>query len=280
MKIEAKIIADSVNVVGNRITTFVCVYPRFIHSEILTHRLFSRNAASSRAIPIKKMIDMVRENPAMPMHWGKNQKGMQATEQIEDVASAQKVWLDAMEQAIKHAEMLTTQGVHKQVVNRLLEPFVHMTTIITATEFGNFFNLRAHKDAQPEFQELAFQMLNAYANNPPVFKKPGEWHIPFGDQFIDEELTVQQKLKIATARAARVSYLTFDGNIDHEKDYVLHDLLRNDGHLSPFEHSACALSSSEASGNLRGWQQYRKLFTDEHKQQIDINKLIKDKNAS
>lgn len=280
--ITARIIADSVNVAGNRLTTFVATYPRFIHSELMTHRMFSRNAASSRAIPVTRLIQMVESEPAMPVHWGKNQKGMQANEELDQELQekAKTAWLNAVRSAVDHARYLNTLGVHKQIVNRILEPFAHMTTIVTATEFGNFFNLRADKDAQPEFQELAFKMLNEYITNKPVLKKPGEWHLPFCDQYLDSAIPLNKMLMIATARCARVSYLTFEGDIAPEKDYALHDQLKDSGHWSPFEHPACAMSASDVSGNFRGWQQYRKMFMNEHKQIFDAQELIEKRYGS
>lgn len=265
--ISAKIVADSVSPVGNRITTFVATYPRFIHSEVMTHRSFSRNAASSRAIPVKKMVDAIKENPAMPVFWGKNQKGMQAAEELDDAgkAIAQVTWLQARDAAVQFAEQMLDNDVHKQIANRLLEPFAHMTTLITATDYANFFNLRAHPDAQPEFQELAYVMLEAYVDSVPQKLKQDEWHLPFADQYIESGLTPEQLLKISTARAARVSYLNFEGNIDHEKDYALHDSLLANGHMSPFEHAAQATTSNKYFGNFKGWLQYRKLIPDENK---------------
>ena len=277
MMIEAKIIADSVNPVGDRLTTFVCTYPRFIHSEVMTHRMFSRNAASSRAIPVKKMMERIRKNPAMPVTWGKNQKGMQADAVLsaDEQDRAKRAWGHACEEALFWAEQLVEIGVHKQIANRLLEPFAHMTTIITATDWGNFFNLRAHKDAQPEFQELAFQMLVAYRDGKPTPKRNGEWHLPFADQYLAEGLTTDQLLKISTARCCRVSYLNFEGNIDHEKDYELHDDSVVKGHWSPFEHQAQSVGYRGARfGNFRGWSQYRKCFPNENRTQLDINKLL------
>ena len=153
--ISARIVADSLNTdKSHRLTTFVLTYNRYIHSEIMTHRMFSRNAASSRAIPVKRMIKNIRDNPARPISWGQNQKGMQAEENIciENESIAIKIWDESCWNAIKSAERLINLGVHKQIANRLLEPFAHMTTIVTATEFNNFFHLRAHKDAQPEFR--------------------------------------------------------------------------------------------------------------------------------
>ncbi|NDQ57302.1 MAG: hypothetical protein GZ088_09550 [Acidipila sp.] len=281
--IEAKIVADSFNVEnGARITTFLLTYPRFIHSEFMTHRMFSRNAASSRAIPLKKMIEAVKTNPAMPVHWGAEQKGMQSGETL---SSEQKehciaTWLHARDQAVLHAQAMAEHGLHKSICNRVLEPFAHMTTLCTATDYVNFFNLRAHKDAQPEFQALAFKMLDLYLDGTPVEKKEGEWHLPFADKYIDENLTTEQMLKITTARAARTSYLTMEGEIDHAKDYDLHDRLLASGHLSPFEHAAQALKKPDElediqwfrdrlefiaeGGNFTGWRQYRKNFPKEN----------------
>ena len=139
MTITAKIVADSINAFGIRITTFELVYPRMIHSELMTHRLFSRNAASSRAIPISAVIEQVRNNPAVPSHWGRNQPGMQARVELEGVEldACKAIWNDAMRSAVMHAERMTGVNAHKQVANRILEPFVHMKTVLTATEFNN-----------------------------------------------------------------------------------------------------------------------------------------------
>lgn len=157
---EAKIILDSINESGDRLTTFQLRYPRFIHSELMTHRVFSRNAMSSRAVPVAKMIAQVRENPAKPIHWGMNKPGMQATEEV-PVASAEHLWQKAANLAADVAEQMVKLNLHKQVANRILEPFQWMNTIVTATEWDNFFELRAHPDAQPEFQKLAVMMQNA-----------------------------------------------------------------------------------------------------------------------
>jgi thymidylate synthase ThyX len=266
MTIQARIVADSANPSGDRITSFVLVYPRFIHSEVMTHRAFSRNAASSRAIPVEKMISNITANPAGPIFWGMNQKGMQASQEAtpEVQAIAVKLWNLAMQEAVVRARQLLDLGIHKQIANRLLEPFAHMTTLVTATDFGNFFNLRAHPDAQPEFQELAYQMLDCYEESSPRILDVGDWHLPFADQYIPEGLSIEQLLKISTARAARTSYVNFEGDFAHEKDYDLHDRLATSGHWSPFEHPACAMSYSVRSGNFVGWFQYRKKFPNEN----------------
>ena len=277
--IEAKIICDSINPTGNRITTFVCTYPRIIHNELLTHRALSRNVSSSRAIPVNKMIERVEKSPFVPEHIGKNQRGMQAAAELSDTAKmeAQFVWLAAAKTACSFAGRLADLGAHKQIANRLLEPFMYVTSLVTATEWGNFFNLRCHKDAQPEFQDLAYAMLAAYASHKPTQKEWGEWHLPFGDQCLDEGLTENQLLKIVTARAARVSYLNFEGDINHEKDYKLHDDLLAAGHMSPFEHAACASQNwmyAPWQSNFQGWAQYRKKIPGENLASLNMEKLL------
>jgi thymidylate synthase ThyX len=258
--ISAKIVADSINTTirDKRITSFILTYPRFIHSELMTHRMFSRNAASSRAVPINKFIEDVLTDPAMPIHWGANQKGMQADNEVDEQTKikAMQIWHEAKEDAINHARRMNEIGIHKQVANRLMEPFFHMTTLVTATEYENFFKLRVHGAAQPEIRELAYRMQEALDNSIPDRKEEGEWHIPFGDKFM-EGLSIEQKLKVATARAARVSYKTFDGEINYDKDYNLHDQLLAEGHYSPFEH--CAQADSGVHANFSQWKSYRLL---------------------
>jgi thymidylate synthase ThyX len=260
--ITAKIIADSVcsENTSKRITSFILTYPRFIHAELLTHRSASRNAASSRAIPVSKFIEDVLTDPALPIHWGAAQKGMQADNEIseETKTKAMQIWNSARDAAVEHAKQLNELGLHKQVVNRIMEPFFHITTLLTATEFKNFFKLRAHKAAQPEIRELAYKMLELYESNKPVEKGIGEWHIPFGDKYLDG-LSTRQKLKIATARAARVSYKNFDGVVDYDKDYSLHDMLVKEGHWSPFEHSA--ICDFGIHDNFDGWRSYRNILS-------------------
>ncbi len=271
--IKAEIIADSENLCGNRITTWILTYPRFIHSEFMTHRVFSRNAASSRAIPITKMISSVKDNPAMPEYWGKNQKGMQASEElsVEEQEKAKAIWLDARDAAIGYVLQLSDIPAHKQIANRLLEPWFHITVLATATDYENFFALRAHKDAQPEFQKLAYTMLELYNSQKPALIKPGEWHVPFADKHC-EGMSLEEKLKVCTARAARTSYLTFDGKIDPKEDFRLHDMLMEGGHWSPFEHAAQALDEPIYVGNFKGWKQYRKTFSAEYRTDPRVKK--------
>ena len=180
--ISAKVIADSIHSeTGTRITTFELVYPRFIHSEFMTHRIFNRNASSSRAIPTTKLIEQVRSNPVFPSHWGKNQKGMQAAEELSEDArmDAILVWTKASESAAIYAEQLRRGQVHKQIVNRILEPFTHIRVVVTSTSWVNFYGLRDHKDAQPEIRELAQAMKKAHEESQPTKLQWGEWHLPY-----------------------------------------------------------------------------------------------------
>jgi thymidylate synthase ThyX len=271
MAFSARVLLDSRAPSGARLTTFEVRYPRFIHSEMMTHRMFSRNAASSRAIPIKKMIAAVRDEPALPVHWGRNQTGMSAREEIPaDVAERAKAeWHLALADALRHAERLAEKDIdlHKQLVNRLLEPFAWITVIITATEWANFFTQRAHEDAQPEIKHIAEMMLAEYRASVPEPVALGSWHLPL-IQADERDLPEAFLCRLSVARCARVSYLTHDGKRDHEKDIELYERLLGggaNGHWSPFEHVATPAASADAwSANFAGWEQFRKRFPQEH----------------
>ena len=278
MTIQAKIIEDSINQYGNRLTTFQLMYPRFIHSELMTHRVFSRNASSSRAIPVSKMIAMVREEPAMPIHWGKNQPGMQAKKELDSdvILHAQGLWLRAAHRAAEIAQQMSDIGLHKQITNRILEPFQHISVVLTATEFNNWFELRAHPDAQPEIQALAFKMQEAMDHCIPHELQQGEWHLPYvtADERYDQFFKDKPELlrQISAARCCRVSYLKHDGTAPSiADDLALCEKLVGSRplHASPFEHQATPdVIQYEASGpewkypqfhgNFTGWIQYRK----------------------
>jgi len=272
MPYSARVLLDSVSPAGIRLTTMEARYPRFIHAEVMTHRLFSRNSSSSRAVPIRKMIDAVRAEPALPTWWGRNQSGMQAEDEISDEARvlAQAEWSRALQDALAHAERLAASDInlHKQLVNRILEPFAWITVIITATEWTNFFTQRTHPDAQPELKRVADLMLEAYRNSEPRALALGEWHTPLILADEAASLALEQRLQISVARSARVSYLSHDGTRDHAKDIELYERLVGggaNGHWSPFEHVATPLGSPDTwSGNFRGWEQYRKRFSQEH----------------
>jgi thymidylate synthase ThyX len=273
--IEARIICDSLNPVGCRLTTFVLKYPRFILAEVNTHSILSRSSVSMRAVPVDKIILSIREEPAMPIYWGKNQKGMRADEELSEIEifRAESIWLESMESQIKYAKKLLDLGVHKQITNRLLEPYFYVKTLLSGTDFGNFFNLRAHEAAQPEFQELAFQMLDEYEKSHPKELKEGEWHLPFSSKYIENGLSTEQLLKITTARAARVSYMNFEGNINYEKDYQLHEDLIKNGHMSPANHPAEAKNDDKYYANFRGFKQYRKFIPGENRTEFNPTQL-------
>jgi thymidylate synthase ThyX len=267
---KAKVIADSVNPVGDRLTTFVLTYHRMIHSEFMTHRMLSKNSSSSRAIPVEKMIALVEEQEVIPLHWGRNCKGMSAKEELEGGAllAAKHWWKSAREDAIARAKTGIEIGLHKQIINRILEPFSTITVICSGTEYQNFFNQRCHPDAQPEIQALANKMKADYDASKPENLKEGEWHIPFisGDDYImaalwyeDPVIRYKELVKIATGRCARVSYLNHNGVRSIEDDIKLHDRLLSSkpAHLSPFEHIAVALPDSSKRANFVGFESYR-----------------------
>jgi len=276
--IEAKIIEDSISPARARLTTFQLRYPRFIHAEFMTHRLFSRNASSSRAIPAKRLLDDIEFDPALPIHWGKNQKGMQAREEMDafQAEACKELWLQARDSALSFARALESMGLHKQVVNRLTEPWAHISVVCTATNFDNFFALRCHPDAQPEIKQLADQMRDLYYANTPRRLNIGQWHLPYiqdEERFAPGNLRKAGQLKnegnlirASTARCARVSYLTHDKKEPSiDVDVALFEKLFGSKHMSPFEHVGTPNSDPNAwSGNFQGWIQYRKTLKGEH----------------
>lgn len=267
--ISAKVILDSVNTnTGHRLTTMEVTFPRFVLAEFNTHRVFSRNSASSRAIPIQKIIDKVLESPVIPVWFGKNQKGMVAEVELEgeELERAKAAWLKARDRAVESAREMLAAGVHKQLTNRILEPWLYTTVIVSSTKYNNFDFLRDDPHAQPEIKAACQAMKAARKASTPTPMRPGEWHIP---AVTDEErrtYKLDDLLKLATARTARVSYLTHDGIRDVAEDFDMHDnRLAKNGHWSPFEHSAQAITAWDEAdcGNFRGWRQYRKMFKNE-----------------
>jgi thymidylate synthase ThyX len=263
MTCEVKIIEDTVGN-GTRLTTFQLRYPRFIHSELMTHRVFSRNASSSRAIPTSKLLEMVKIDPAMPVYWGKNQAGMQAKEELDEATKlkAIEVWLETRDLVVEQTKKMIELGVHKQIANRMLEPWHYIHVVLTTTEIDNFFDLRCHKDAQPEIKELADMMRTEYMKMK-VARSCDQhwWHLPYVTPEERGQYPLEDLLKISTARCARVSYMNHDVTAsDVEKDRKLHDMLviATPQHMSPAEHQAVFLNSEKFYGNFRGWKQYRK----------------------
>lgn len=261
--ITARIVLDSVSEADIRLTTLELVYPKFIHGEFMTHRVFSRNASSSRAIPVKTMIERIRSHPAGPVSWGSAKAGMQAGESIAAPELARQLWLQAAYQACNMAERMLELNLHKQIVNRVMEPFAHITVLVTATEWENFFELRDHPDAQPEICELAKKMKLAFLKNEPQLLQENQWHLPFITHADANVFGLHDCRRISTARCARVSYLNHDGsNPDPIKDLDLYHklIIQKPIHASPTEHIATPYSQKHAhiwNKNFRGWIQYR-----------------------
>lgn len=297
---EVKILADSINRHGNRLTTMQWTFPRFILAEINTHKMISKNSASSRAQPVEKQIKKILDNPFVPFYWGQTQKGMQAEEELNNESKrlAKRKWLFSSKMAVKQAKHLLDLGLHKQLTNRIIEPYMWHTAILTGTEFSNLFNLRAHKDAQPEFKKIALMAKELYFDSKPRLNN--EWHLPLVynidfDDLVDEwhngqfgEADLWDTLcKISIGRNARVSFLTHDGKRDPKLDIDLSEKLFVGGHMSPYEHVARPMTNEELElfkqdevvwkdkkwnktgkvnhflGNLNGWVQYRKLIPGE-----------------
>ena len=313
--ISAEVIAKSASSVnGGTVTTFSLEYPRFIHSEFMTHRLFSRNAASSRAIPVEKVIEQVEDNPAIPIHWGKNQKGMQAKEECTELVyqkyyseldgydgywtPREWAWRFCAKESCKRAKEFSESGYHKQVVNRILEPYQFIKVVVTATSFDNFFWLRCHSDAQPEIRELADCMYKAYQQTEAAVLSPGVWHVPYVDYTSvlgytipingDYEngridLTLAEALKVSASCCAQVSFRSLDTSL--EKALRIYDRLVESKpvHSSPLEHQCTPIVNPEFkstediwedgvthmdvdynfwSGNFKGWIQHRQLLKD------------------
>ncbi len=297
MAFDAKVLADSTSPAGHRLTTLEVTFPRFVLAEFNTHRVFSRNSASSRAIPIVKQVRRVLEDPYVPIEFGSNQPGMQAGPALagEKRDAAEREWLAARDDAVRRVLGLITVpeqlsegddllgalevaeaairdraqpeewlNVHKQVANRLLEPFMWHTVIVTATEWDNFWNLRCHPDAQPEIRLTAERMREVTGASEPEEVGHDSWHLPLVRAEDREEIgSLDDLIKVSVGRCARVSYLTHAGKRDLQADIDLYERLAGSGHMSPLEHPARPLTEdelkeSEWSGNFRGWFPYRK----------------------
>jgi hypothetical protein len=298
MKFEVELLLSSI-ANGVELHTFRLKYWRAIHSEVMTHRDFSRNASSSRAIPVEKMLKQIRENPAGPSHWGKNEKGMQASAENEanvliptelihsftefcklkyqftgrfeepildcprEIAWQFSAWL-----AATMSKVFSDAGYHKQVVNRITEPYQYINVILSSTEWDNFFKLRCHSDAMPEFKDLAEEMRRQIHYSKPQELEMGEWHSPL--IYPDEEtLDTEFKLKLSSARCASVSYKTVEGyDMDLDRaNAIFYKLVGSEPlHASPTEHQA--MFGDNVSNQVKSWQsnfrrpwiQYRKFI--------------------
>lgn len=269
---EVKIVEDSIALINNdeiRLSTFQLKYPRYIHAELMTHRVFSRNASSSRAIPVEKLVQKSLDEMVMPIVWGKNQAGMQASDEVltgEKLHQAKLVWKRMAEYCADGVRELAELGLHKQWANRPLEWFGNIEVVVSATEWVNFYNLRMHKDAQPEIRHLAELMWAAHSSSEPVKRLSdaddvNNWHLPYITQDERNTLPIEDLVRMSTARCARVSYLTHDKlKPDVELDIALHERLVGGKpiHASPTEHIAYPYVDENLwCGNFRGWHQYR-----------------------
>lgn len=272
MSFAAKVLCDSVHwKSGVRLTTLEVVYPRMVHSEDLRHRMKSCNVASSRAIPVQKILNEVCENPVIPIHWGAAQKGMQAFNEVppDTQEKARRIVLRLRDQAVAAAEELLELGLHKQVINRYLEPWMWCTVLATATDrcWRHFDSLRRHVDAEPHIRRIADIAAQAREQSTPVVLQDGQWHLPLFGFDGDEQITDPwQQVKVSAGRCARVSYKTHDGRRDVQADIDLADRLVADRHYSPTEHQAMVVDPSEViiSNFSGGWKQYRKFLPGEY----------------
>lgn len=276
---QAFVVKDSINWTGHRLTTVQVRFPRSILSELNTHRVFSRNARSSRAVPTSKLCEEVRDDPFVPNFYG-NQKGMIATAQKIEDTEIIDAWFNAMRGSVESAEKIAEKGSHKQYQNRLLEPFAYVDALISSTEWNNFFIQRIADDAEPNMRMLAMAINETIIESEPKELKIGEYHLPFV-QDNENELPTEVKIKISVARCARISVTPFDSKrINLDKDLELFEFLRDNGHASPFEHIArvpshietfneavkgfiqliCVKQTSLRYGNFAGWFQFRKEF--------------------
>jgi thymidylate synthase ThyX len=263
--ISAKIILDSVSALtGDRLTTFELVYHRNIHSELKTHRMLSGNSSSTRAIPSAKMKEQCT---AMPIYYGKNKSGMQATEELE--FHKKFACMELIEQhrlnTLNVTDALAELGLHKQHVGRYNEPFQFMKTVVSATEFDNFFWLRNHEAADPLIHELAKVMQQCYEESSPVTLKSGEWHLPYVDMLSDRnyyieldsndyiKLSLDDAIKVSAARCAAVSFRNTDYGVEKSKE-VYQRLVGDDRkHASALEHPAKVMSRCQDPFNTDGW---------------------------
>lgn len=301
--ISAKVIQHSKSIYTDKeLITFEIEFPRFILAELNTHCMLEKNSSSSRAVPIKTQCKLIEENPAMPVHWGMNQSGMVAEQELDElrIEAAKGVWIAAMKSAISHVLVLDQTSVHKQLANRVAEPWQRMKTVISGTELENFFYLRDHPSAQPEFAELAKVMLEAKKNSKPMYIANNEWHVPYVDRerindelkyfSCGQELTVEQALMVSASCAAQTSYRKSDESLEKAKQVFERLNIGNPNepaHASPTTHQGTPIDYDHLyedmtdtwpagvshmtrdkrlwSGKFQDFIQYRKLIPNEAK---------------
>lgn len=273
--IDAKVVTDSVNEWGNRLTTLQVVCHRFVLAEFNTHRVFSRNSASSRAIPVEKQLERIMYDPARPLEWPAEQPGMQGGAELvgQDLEDAQYLWDQAGAFVCGLVDMYLLEHpdksgrLHKSLINRLLEPFMWHTICVSSTEWDNYFLQRCSPLAQPEIRAASERMQSVMAESVPTELGEDQWHLPY----VNEEDIVECDERgldvrhVSAARCARTSYLTQEGTRDLAEDVKLFERLANPGegppHASPLEHVATPRVDTdyehEVLGNFEGWHQLR-----------------------
>ncbi len=312
MKITAQVVADSTSLWGDRLTTFRLRYPRFIHAQFMTHRMFSRNVASSRAIPVASMIAEIQRETAMPMNWGSKQSGMQAGEELDEetIQIAREIWISASGSMSSAARILDKLKLHKQHANRVLEAFAMVDTIASMTDLGNALHLRYHDAAQPEISALFKAKYEARLRSEPKSVHPGEWHLPFitkteykgpdkGEIYVAPSgyyMDLELAKRVSVSLCAQVSFRKEDDSVKKATD-LYHRLAGSYPiHASPFEHVATPFSVREYNvrqsfvqtgknegltdpegfmycGNFRGWIQYRKQITKENIRDVFVPEI-------
>ncbi len=262
--IYAKVICDSLHPnQSDRLTTIEVNFPRFILPQLNTHRVFSRNSASSRAVPLEKKIAEVLRNPVYPVRWGENKSGMQSGNELseEKALIAKQAWIKGLNYAVEVASTFKDLNIHKEIANRVLEPYLWHRVIITSTDYSNMLNQRLHHDTQPEFVELAKCIDEAlrYSTPKQLRMYDLDWHLPYLKEE-DTHLSIETQRKISVARCARVSYLAHDGTRSIDKDLKLFNKLATASipHLSPLEH--IATPSKETTSNFRNFRQLRHFY--------------------
>lgn len=301
--IKVTVVGDSINSAGKRLTSLLCTFPRFILAEVNTHRAFSRNSASSRAIPFKKMYATVLRNPCIPYVWMKDHPGMQGTEFFEDLNDLKwlkEKWLQARDKMLDSADELHQFGLTKQLANRLLEPFMWHTALISSTEWENFFDLRAPSfvidhdgitltakfrsafenilkykpksevewakmtkgAAEHHFMILTEQIREALRTSVPQQLQKGDWHIVFEDKI--QTKILYDQVRVGTAMAARTSYTVIAEEKEITEDVLvkIHDRMyvAVPIHASPFEHCAVDMGDTNSYFNFTGFKQYRQII--------------------
>lgn len=300
MPTSARVLADSISDRDYRLITVEATFPRYLLSEFNTHRLFSRNSASSRAIPPEKQLHRILDDPFIPVEFYSRTKGMGQDAPLEDSkrSSAVYEWLRARTDAVRHALSLITSprvvnsaiyhhgdhdglrrvidivakaiadddvplswcNVSKSTVNRILEPFMWHTVIVTATEWDNFFSLRCPPGyevdlgfpAEPEIQRLALEMRKVMRASTPNDLGPGEWHTPLVEDGYARGPSAGFESqyfwpKVSVGRCARVSFDTHENFEEEAKSTSRAEALENSGHMSPFEHVATPFTEQEWS---------------------------------